>query len=913
MIRAGRRSSAMSTLLVSCVLAVMLAAGCTPEVGNPNATSSTGDDVPATVAPSPAPEPETAALDPTSSQLIAAALEAGEIDRPTSLLYRTWQYFGDPLLPNEFVGAPEAYDLGLILELRQSLADLPDDVRVQIEPYLKRPSDPESAFSAGADDGPEILSSSVSPLLGASGPTGQLLGASGPTDQRQQCSGNWAPDTVQGLPFKVWVCLDSDIYGERSPGFALAVVKSAISAHAEKMIDDMGEPIRDDPESADHAGSDDLIDVYVLPQGWLGPDRDGRSFEVSGGRSVGTPPFDGATASAYVLIDAHFLGDYFLRDPGYIERMVVHELFHVLQYAHHARLSERWYYDASAEWAASYYVRDDSAPLHRRWLPVAQNNTILSLTSEAGEMPYAAYLWPLFMEQEEGADAVFASWRTLGKASKDMSDGTVIDAINQEIDIEGKFADFSMRVFNAALAGDPIRPRFVNLDTQFPDGDLPKLPKVTLKEQPEEIDYEMRTGLSYAFHEVEVVPPAGTPSGNGVLVNVSGLVSTDSGKTPTLEAVVRGPDGDYRRKLISYVGDGTDVCVNEEMFLVFSNTSKDFIDIADGVIEMRIIEGKPCTRVEVAHPEFLHRLSDGEDVHVKGTEGDGEPEDTRLVVNVHDANPEMADTFQVQVTVTGGTLSAARELTWPLTDFDNLADHEWRKIVDLRLDHDLTDTNRPLTIDARLTREGDDLDQHSPTIILHADQESQCFADVTITGHVMHRIQLSGAGEIENRSYPVDLAGRFQPPQGADVTTIDSYEQTSLQIYNDNPSAELDGGDLFHFTSQTFGQSVPVGETGSFTLDADLVYRDYENAPWMLWDEDKPLPNRGYGIPQDALTMMDGHVKIDVTNNLIDKHVLENWGETTVGHLAGTVSGTFTDDDGSRVNFEATFEHSSDC
>src|SRR5690554_5789690 len=39
---------------------------------------------------------------PSSPELIAAALEAGEIDEPTSLLYRTWAYFRDPQLPEQY-------------------------------------------------------------------------------------------------------------------------------------------------------------------------------------------------------------------------------------------------------------------------------------------------------------------------------------------------------------------------------------------------------------------------------------------------------------------------------------------------------------------------------------------------------------------------------------------------------------------------------------------------------------------------------------------------------------------------------------------------------------------------------------------------------------------------------------------
>lgn len=43
----------------------------------------------------------------SSSARISAALDAGETDKPTSLLYRMWAQFGDLSLPEQNRGAPE--------------------------------------------------------------------------------------------------------------------------------------------------------------------------------------------------------------------------------------------------------------------------------------------------------------------------------------------------------------------------------------------------------------------------------------------------------------------------------------------------------------------------------------------------------------------------------------------------------------------------------------------------------------------------------------------------------------------------------------------------------------------------------------------------------------------------------------
>src|SRR5690606_9012972 len=54
------------------------------------------------------------------------------------------------------------------------------------------------------------------------------------------------------------------------------------------------------------------------------------------------------------------------------------------------------------------------------------------------------------------------------------------------------------------------------------------------------------------------------------------------------------------------------------------------------------------------------------------------------------------------------------------SEFDVLSpDKVYRKFVDLTLGKDLTDKNRPLTIDARLVRDAAEVHQHEPTVELH--------------------------------------------------------------------------------------------------------------------------------------------------------------------------------------------------
>src|SRR5690606_36491313 len=159
--RPKRRGAATRAQFAIGVVVVALLAGCTSVTGDPVA----GDDLGAGTAAGTASSASSPASDdpvagdggdisgtedgePTSVELIAAALEAGEIDEPTSLLYRTWLYFGDAQLPEQYIGAEQPYELGLLAEARGALDSMPTDIRAQVEPYLLRPEDPASAFNA---------------------------------------------------------------------------------------------------------------------------------------------------------------------------------------------------------------------------------------------------------------------------------------------------------------------------------------------------------------------------------------------------------------------------------------------------------------------------------------------------------------------------------------------------------------------------------------------------------------------------------------------------------------------------------------------------------------------------------------------------------------------------------------------
>ena len=91
------------------------------------------------------------AAQPNSRQLIGAALDAGEIDLGTSLLYRAYAAFGDSRLPEALVGSgPAEEDTALFTDIEDARPNLPQSILDQLQPYLVRPDDPASVFNEGS-------------------------------------------------------------------------------------------------------------------------------------------------------------------------------------------------------------------------------------------------------------------------------------------------------------------------------------------------------------------------------------------------------------------------------------------------------------------------------------------------------------------------------------------------------------------------------------------------------------------------------------------------------------------------------------------------------------------------------------------------------------------------------------------
>ena len=161
------------------------------------------------------------AKEPRAQAKIQAALDAGAIDLPTSLLYRAYAIFGDPRLPEAYRGSGSVReDRSLLDEIQDVLKTAPDDVRAQLEPFTLRPSDSNSWYNQLLASLPpaadaEIVSTSISrsvlsPLAASTATPESFLPAT--CDALEPAglpASSWISRRHSIHPFRVWALCTS--------------------------------------------------------------------------------------------------------------------------------------------------------------------------------------------------------------------------------------------------------------------------------------------------------------------------------------------------------------------------------------------------------------------------------------------------------------------------------------------------------------------------------------------------------------------------------------------------------------------------------------------------------------------------------------------------------------------------------
>ena len=478
-----------------------------------NCTASVGT---ISFAPPPPPPPPPPLGEGSSQDLIAADLEAGLIDYPTSLQYRTWALFRDLRLPARYNGLPSVgEDNHLFKELGALFDELPVDVQAAIKPYLVPPTDPESAFGpAPALPPPGARASALTTAAAADGPTDTACRE--PATWRHT---DWTPSGGGADDgYRIWVCASSDA----EQNLMVTPVVDAASALWSPMTkpepDGMGKPVPDTVKGNTQNFGNGKIDIMIVYTSecrdrtcplFDAQDPDG-SFSLGAERTLydtcGAPGMPPKSCSGYITLNAGIICPSSVCANA-IKGTLAHETFHVLQDAHNADAGDRevfsrgsevvwetsWYLDASAEWAAWYYAKDPEA--YGFFADDFQPNN-LSLLEIGENHEYGSWVWPLLMQRDDRASAVFTSW----VAAETATDPEELDdAVDTSLGFATHFRDMSVSNVNPA---EYFATKGVGLEAdlwQTPFPDFPKDPHIHEPNQP------IGVGDQIGFVEVSVL------------------------------------------------------------------------------------------------------------------------------------------------------------------------------------------------------------------------------------------------------------------------------------------------------------------------------------------------------------------------------------------------------------------------
>jgi hypothetical protein len=375
---------------------------------------------------------------PTSTALIAAALQAGTITAEQALAYRVYAAFSDPRLPTQYQGDATQDDLrGVLGELAAAVPTLSEAAKDDLGPFLAPPiyqTAPAAAMSAQAARRRALLLTAF--------PCNPLRRPSCPIDS------SWT--STAGREFRVW-------YPQANAGadlpkarVILDTMEGAVDAAA-KLKALMGNgPIPDGGGIFD--GGDALLDIVLVPS-------------LANGAPAATLPssWSATSKSSVFILVAEDQG------PNKLAANVVHEYMHALQWARGlARpglvLSYRTLAESTAQWAIHYVLAPYGNHLAREANVHAFKNMRRGLLygseDQTSDLAYGAWLFILYLERAVAYHPVVVRqlWDAAANANERNAIKEVVDGYkNGSLDLAYRWADFTRVLWNRALADELVR------------------------------------------------------------------------------------------------------------------------------------------------------------------------------------------------------------------------------------------------------------------------------------------------------------------------------------------------------------------------------------------------------------------------------------------------------------------------
>ena len=215
------------------------------------------------------------------------------------------------------------------------------------------------------------------------------------------------------VPVTVWYCA-GDATGERDAGVAAQLFDRVWPEETRPEPDGLGSPIAPDTD-------DGRLNVYVTPPNdevQLG--RCPQScYSVLGNAGVAVPvaPFVATTAGSERSSALMILNE----QNGVNDATVIHEFFHVLEFAHSVHAALSWLGETSATWAENWYGASDTSRVG--FFGEFQRRAGIALNRKNIVHEYGAYVWLVWLSQSTArASAVFRLWSALQPARSDSPD-----------------------------------------------------------------------------------------------------------------------------------------------------------------------------------------------------------------------------------------------------------------------------------------------------------------------------------------------------------------------------------------------------------------------------------------------------------------------------------------------------------
>jgi hypothetical protein len=407
-----------------------------------------------TVSPEEQPTPtETAASpQPTSEELIANALAAGQIDIATSLTYRAYALYGDARLPEAYRSEVIDYEAGarLVADVHEQTPNLSPAILAEIGPILARPNDPISVFNQ------------LSPAAS------RAMLASTWSAAARTATVSWVSAPAADGAARVWI---KDFPGAQE---AMKIFASeVVSPIWPKLLQFFRTPLPDDGKPGNATNPDPAIDIYLVDFKDVDPrlascatDPSGQGCRLPhayGGWTPMTAPIFGNKSSAYMLVRAD-------DSPAGERQTIAHELFHAAQDAFDYDEAPTWLGEATATWGEFRITRalgDDPTGAHE-FLPAIFDELEQPLTTFGDIHQYGAYLYFYFAQMECGCDdIVLKTWQLAAAPGKQGA-----QAIGQLLPFRDAFPEFALRSWNKP----PVHPLYNGpTDPTFPDLQPPAL------------------------------------------------------------------------------------------------------------------------------------------------------------------------------------------------------------------------------------------------------------------------------------------------------------------------------------------------------------------------------------------------------------------------------------------------------